>query len=72
LKTMQSANPVYIPRNYQVEKVLNSVSESGITQALEEFMQRLSTPYTTYELDINYMLPPLNSEEKNYKTYCGT
>lgn len=72
LKTMQSANPVYIPRNNQVELVLNSVSESGSTQALEALMEKLSTPYTTCEHDINYMLPPLNSEEKNYKTYCGT
>jgi uncharacterized protein YdiU (UPF0061 family) len=72
LKTMQSANPVYIPRNNQVEMVLNSVSESGSTQAFEALMEKLSTSYSASELDINYMLPPLNSEEKNYKTYCGT
>ena len=69
---MQQTNPVYIPRNHKVEEVLKNVTESGELTAFEAFIHRLSTPYSTTKFDLNYMQPPAQTDEQNYKTYCGT
>ena len=72
METMQAANPVYIPRNHQVEKVLKSVTELGDIKMLEVFMKTLSNPYAATAFELDFMLLPSTNEEQNYKTFCGT
>lgn len=72
LKLMQQSNPVYIPRNHNVEEVLKSVTETGRLSSLKAFNDVLSTPYATSGFDPAYMQPPPVADEQNYKTYCGT
>lgn len=72
LKTMQAANPVYIPRNHQVEMVLKQVTETGKVNALTDLMKILSNPYAVTAFEPDFMIPPSTGQEQNYKTYCGT
>ena len=72
LEIMQQNNPVYIPRNHYVEKVLSAVTETGQLASLNALSKLLSNPYTTTNLDKNAMQPPAQADEQVYKTYCGT
>jgi len=72
LEIMQQTNPVYIPRNHIVEQVLNDVSQTGDLTTFNEFLERLSMPYSPTNFDTKYMQAPSGTDDKNYKTYCGT
>jgi len=72
LQIMQQTNPVYIPRNHQVENILQTVTETGQIQELESYIQQLSNPYSIADFDSNRIQPPTLTEEQGYKTYCGT
>jgi len=72
LEIMQQNNPVYIPRNQQVEKVLSDVTETGQLASLNTISMLLSNPYTTTNFDKKAMEAPAQAIEQVYKTYCGT
>lgn len=69
--SMQAVNPVYIPRNHQVEAAIRAAEDHGdfsVFYALHEVMQN---PYVQQEGKNNYMLPPEPHEEIK-QTFCGT
>ncbi|WP_414150906.1 YdiU family protein [Acetobacterium carbinolicum] len=68
---MQQANPVVIPRNHQVEKVLQAANEQGDLKPLQQLLEVLQSPYDYDSLNQQYMTPP-GSSSRPYKTYCGT
>lgn len=68
---MQSANPIVIPRNYQVEKALEAASEHENYSVMNKLLQVLQTPYCESKLHEPYMLAPKPSMLP-YRTYCGT
>ena len=72
LQTMQQFNPIYIPRNHQVEAALQQVTETGEISAFEKLLNRLSEPYSATNPDFEFMAPPAFSDDASYKTYCGT
>jgi uncharacterized protein YdiU (UPF0061 family) len=72
LQTMQQFNPIYIPRNHQVEAALQQVTETGVISAFEKLLNRLSEPYSATNPDFEFMAPPAFSDDASYKTYCGT
>ncbi len=72
LELMQQTNPVYIPRNHLVEQVLSDVTKTGQLKSFKTLIHQLSTPYSTSDFDINWMQPPVQTDEQVYKTYCGT
>jgi uncharacterized protein YdiU (UPF0061 family) len=72
LQLMQQSNPVYIPRNHQVEEVLKGVTETGQLSTFDAFVHQLSNPYRTTNFDMKYMQTPAQEDEQEYKTYCGT
>ena len=68
---MQSVNPVYIPRNHQVEAVIRAAEDNNDFApfyALHEVLQR---PFEYQQGKDSYMLPPV-PEEVVHKTFCGT
>lgn len=68
---MQSQNPLVIPRNHWVEKVLDSVTFTGDLTSFNAFLKVLQTPYKpTTGIEI-YQAPPENGDGF-YATYCGT
>lgn len=72
LELMQQTNPVYIPRNHQVEQVLSEVTTTGQLKSFQAFIQVHAAPYTTSNFDKSQMQPPAQTYEQSYKTYCGT
>lgn len=70
LKLMKDNNPVVIPRNHHVERVLKDATD-GDFSSLEEFMNVLKKPFTGSKSHVKFSLPP-EASSTPYKTYCGT
>ncbi len=68
---MQSVNPVYIPRNHQIEAVIRAAEDHndfGPFHALHEVLQN---PFQYQQGKDHYMLPPA-PDEVVLQTFCGT
>ena len=65
----KNSNPMIIPRNHIVEKVLNE-STNGNFKNLNKFISLLKKPYES-SIPEEYIAEPTN-EEKIYQTFCGT
>lgn len=70
-KLMKANNPVVIPRNHHIERVLAACEESANARAAEEFLQVLRSPYEEIDSTKNYQDLPLDGD-KDYRTFCGT
>ena len=68
---MQLQNPLVIPRNHWVEKVLDSVAFTGDLSSFNAFLQVLQSPYVSTKNIENYQTPPENGDGF-YATFCGT
>ena len=68
---MQSANPVFIPRNHRVEAVIRAAVEADDFGPFEELLSVLSQPYIDHPAFSHYMEPP-RDDERVYQTFCGT
>ncbi len=67
---MNSLNPLYIPRNHQVEKAIQGAIKGDLT-VFNEMNQVLSNPYA-HQPDLDfYKQAPLPNEEIE-ATFCGT
>ena len=69
LKLMKTVNPLVIPRNHNVEKVLAEAEKDNLKH-ITKIIEILKDPYTKKN-NINDYQNPSNSDE-NYKTFCGT
>ena len=65
----KNSNPMIIPRNHILEKVLNE-STNGNFKNLNKFISLLKKPYES-SIPEEYITEPTN-EEKVYQTFCGT
>jgi len=68
---MRQHNPVVIPRNHHVEKVIQACEQTGKATLAEKFLQVLRSPYEELAQTSEYQYPPSDGDE-NYKTFCGT
>lgn len=74
---MEKTNPLFIPRNYFVEKALAGADENDYT-LFNQLLSLVKQPYSLvkqpYSLvdDIEKYSSVPNNYDKNYKTYCGT
>jgi uncharacterized protein YdiU (UPF0061 family) len=68
---MRQHNPVVIPRNHHVEKVIQACEQTGRAALVEKFLQVLHSPYEELAQTSEYQDPPRDGDE-NYKTFCGT
>lgn len=68
---MQAANPVYIPRNHQIEQAIREAVEQQSYAKMAELLEVLSEPFTEREAYAAYALPP-TPQERVYQTFCGT
>lgn len=67
---MNQVNPVYIPRNHQVELSIQDAINGDYTK-FKEMNLLLKNPYTEQSQFASYAIPPLESE-KIEATFCGT
>jgi serine/tyrosine/threonine adenylyltransferase len=67
---MQAHNPIYIPRNHQVEAALLE-AESGNMVRVDTLVKLVQTPYLQQDNMDGFETPPLPDEEVT-QTFCGT
>jgi uncharacterized protein YdiU (UPF0061 family) len=68
---MQAVNPVYIPRNHQIEAAIRAAEDHGDFSVFHDLHEVLQKPYSLQEGNRNYMLPPEPGEVVK-QTFCGT
>lgn len=69
-RSMEAVNPVYIPRNHQIEAVIAAATD-GDFAPFEELREVLSQPFTPRSQFAGYEAPPLEHERVR-ATFCGT
>jgi len=68
---MQQTNPVYIPRNHQIEAAIRAAEDHHDFSVFDALHAVLERPFEVQEGKESYMLPP-RPEEVVHKTFCGT
>ena len=68
---MQSINPVYIPRNHQVEAVIRAAEDNNDFKPFYTLLEVLNNPFQYQQGKDQYMKPP-TAEEIVHQTFCGT
>jgi len=68
---MQSVNPVYIPRNHQVEAVIRAAEDHGDFGPFHALHEVLQQPFVYQPGKDDYMQPP-SADEEVTMTFCGT
>ena len=68
---MQAVNPVYIPRNHQIEAAIRAAEDHDDFSVFHELHEVLQKPYELQSQRDAYMLPP-EPHEVVQQTFCGT
>ena len=68
---MKEKNPIVIPRNHHIEAVLKACEDNDNTQAADDFLRVLRSPYNELESTKNYQDMP-GDGDAGYHTFCGT
>lgn len=68
---MSAANPAFIARNHQVEKVIRAAEDHGDFQPFHQLLKVLQAPFSYQPSLKNYALAPM-AEEVVAHTFCGT
>tara|TARA_R110002072_G_scaffold6364_9_gene37624 strand:- start:5474 stop:6979 length:1506 start_codon:yes stop_codon:yes gene_type:complete len=69
--SMQSINPVYIPRNHQVEAAIRAAEDHNDFSVFHALYDVLQKPFERQQGKDDYMLPP-KPDEVVEATFCGT
>ena len=68
---MRAVNPVYIPRNHQIEAAIRAAEDHGDFSVFHQLHAVLEKPYKLQAKKAVYMLPP-EPDEVVQQTFCGT
>lgn len=68
---MQLSNPVYIPRNHQIEIAIRAAEDNNDFNPFDDLFAVLQKPFQYQQGMDHYMKPPA-PEEVVQHTYCGT
>ena len=69
--SMESSNPVFIPRNHLVERAIEAAVENNDFSEMKTLLTILSKPYEEQSKYGEYMKPP-KPLEVGHQTFCGT
>jgi serine/tyrosine/threonine adenylyltransferase len=69
--SMRAVSPIYIPRNHQVEAVIQAAVEGGDFGPFEQLVEVLSYPFDVQPGREAYAIPP-RPDERVLQTFCGT
>ena len=70
--TLESANPVFIPRNHHVEHALESATNDNNLEPFENLLRVISAPFQDHEGMAELATPADAEFTACYKTFCGT
>lgn len=68
---MKNSNPLYIPRNHQIEKAIQAAYQHEDYTHMYTLCEVLSLPFTERSGFEDFKRPPKESE-RVYQTFCGT
>jgi uncharacterized protein YdiU (UPF0061 family) len=68
---MQAVNPVYIPRNHQIEAAIRAAEDHNDFSVFHDLHEVLQNPYQQQQGKDRYSLPPEPGEIVR-QTFCGT
>ena len=68
---MCAVNPLYIPRNHQIEAAIRAAEDNADFSVFHELHAVLQTPFEQQPLKDAYTLPP-EPHEVVQQTFCGT
>ncbi len=68
---MRAVNPVYIPRNHQIEAAIRAAEDDNDFSVFHDLHEVLQKPYRQQEGKDRYMQPP-EAGEVVMQTFCGT
>ncbi len=71
-KQVNQANPVYIPRNHQVEAALEAAVRHADYAPFQRLLAVLQRPFDTQADAAAYALPATTEQAAGYQTFCGT
>lgn len=71
MSLMQASNPAIIPRNHQVEAMIDSALLNNDFQPFHELLNAVAKPFDTSHDNNPYSQPPA-SDEVVTQTFCGT
>ena len=70
VKKMDSINPIYIPRNHNVDKAIKAAYKENL-EPMNELLDALKNPFEENTKFSHLAIPP-KDEEKILQTFCGT
>lgn len=70
-QNMLSVNPLYIPRNHQIEAAIRAAEDNHDFSVFHALHKVLQQPFSQQTGQQKYTFPP-TSEEVVWKTFCGT
>jgi uncharacterized protein YdiU (UPF0061 family) len=70
-KQMSSVNPIFIPRNHQIERAIELATSAEDFSLMEDLITVLDTPFENNQRFYDLSLPPNKGEEVT-QTFCGT
>ncbi|MCG7898715.1 MAG: YdiU family protein [Candidatus Thiodiazotropha weberae] len=70
-QVMRPMNPLVIPRNQQMEQVIQISTQQGDASAAEQFLEVLRSPYTLTDKTEPYQRTAPDADQ-GYRTFCGT
>lgn len=70
-KHMRRSNPLLIPRNHHVERVIQACVDGGDVAVAEDFLDALRSPYAPRPNTARYQDSPVDGD-RGYQTFCGT
>jgi serine/tyrosine/threonine adenylyltransferase len=68
---MRTANPAFIPRNHQVERIIRAAIEDGDFAPFREMLGVVTRPFDEQPEHARYAEPP-QEHERVRQTFCGT
>ena len=68
--SMSKVNPIYIPRNHQIERIISAALENDF-DPFEKLIKVLKLPFNEQPESMLYQLPP-KPNEIVHATFCGT
>ncbi|MBK24726.1 MAG: hypothetical protein CME70_12080 [Halobacteriovorax sp.] len=69
-KELHSINPLYIPRNHQVQRVIDDIYK-GQLDSFKNMNKVLENPYS-FNQELDHFKEPPTNEQRVTETFCGT
>ena len=70
-ESMNNINPLYVPRNHNVEAALQAATEQNNMEPFKKLFSILQNPHKEND-DLREYSTPLSGDDSSYKTFCGT